>query len=143
MSLVIFDTVGHCPSDCSCELLDEASGGSLETCQNACLIDSNCLSLEYQDNNNNECKLCAEICSTDLGGGSHHWCYIKNEIAVTTDEIESTTTLAIGKNISCCDKSHSCTPLSLMGKVKARHLFAFFIFFFTFARRTKKIIFFL
>ena len=64
----------------------------MEICQNACLEDSNCFSLEFQDNKDNECKLCSETCSTELGGGSHHWCYVKT----ITTTIEPTTTTTSG-----------------------------------------------
>ena len=97
MSLVVDNMAGKCPKNCLCEDFDDALDDSLESCQNACLADSTCLSVEYEDNNDHDCKLCTEICSTDLRSGSHHWCYIRID-DITTPVITTGRISSCGNN---------------------------------------------
>jgi MinD superfamily P-loop ATPase len=86
MILVVEDTEGQCPDDCDCEDSEDYSlVDSLEACQNACLVDSSCLSIEYQERR--RCKLCTQTCSTNLLEGPNYWCYKKTDSLVATGKI--------------------------------------------------------
>jgi hypothetical protein len=96
MVLVVNNTVGKCPDDCSCTDFDYdyvKGDDNLVACQMACLDDPTCLSLEYEDNWDHDCKLCTNICSTDLGSTSHHWCYTRTDITTTSIMGKKTTTI--------------------------------------------------
>jgi hypothetical protein len=92
-TLVVANTAGKCPSSCGCgDDVEDVLDDSLEACENACLNNPTCISFEYEDNWDHDCKLCTNICSTDLGGTSHHWCYTRTDITTTSTIMGKKTT---------------------------------------------------
>ena len=84
MVLVVDNMAGKCSDDCFCTDFDDALDDTLEACQMACLGDETCLSVEYEDNWDHDCKLCTNVCSIDLESSSHHWCYTRTNITMMT-----------------------------------------------------------